>query len=140
MPHYDALVIILYIEVHRVSVDPSSATDLLQLLAFHHMRLSLGALNSAGQILFGFNSVTIVTLGDVMLHVRAGLVTQQVMFSVVRDLGPYNAIMGRVWLYSMKVVPSTYHQMVSYLTNACQVDLLGSQLAARQCYQLSMWE
>ena len=104
------------------------------------MRLSLGALNSAGQILFGFNGVTIVTLRDVMLHVRAGLVTQQVMFSVVRDLGPYNAIMGRVWLHSMKVVPSTYHQMVSYLTNACQVDLLGSQLAARQCYQLSMWE
>ena len=40
----------------------------------------------------------------------------------------------------MKVIPSTYHQKVSYLTNIRQVDLLSSQLAARQCYQLSVWE
>ena len=38
----------------------------------------------------------------------------------------------------MKVVPSTYHQMISYLTSARKIDLLSSQLAAlaaRQCYQ-----
>ena len=40
----------------------------------------------------------------------------------------------------MKVVPSTYHQIVSYLTSTGQVDLLSSQLAARQCYQLSTRE
>ena len=40
----------------------------------------------------------------------------------------------------MKAIPSTYHQMVSYLTNTGQVDLLSSQLAARQCYQLSIQE
>ena len=104
------------------------------------MRLSLGVLNSAERILSGFNGVTTITLGDVTLPVRVGLVTQEVLSSVIGDLGPYNAIMGRAWLHSMKVVPSTYHQMVSYLTNDGQVNLLGSQLAARQCYQLSMWE
>ena len=36
----------------------------------------------------------------------------------------------------MKVISSTYYQMVSYLTKARQVDLLGSQLATRQCYQV----
>ena len=44
--------------------------------------------------------------------------------------------MGRVWLYKMKVIPSTYYEMVSYLTEVGQVDLLGSQLVARQCYQV----
>ena len=71
---------------------------------------------------------------------QVGLITQEVLFSIVGDLGPYNAIMKWAWLHSMKVVPSTYHQMVSYLTNDGQDDLLGSQLAARKCYQLSMWE
>ena len=66
--------------------------------------------------------------------VRVDLVIQQVLFSVVGDLGPYNAIMGQAWLHSMKVVPSTYHQMVSYLTNDGLVDLLSNRLAARQCY------
>ena len=39
-----------------------------------------------------------------------------------------------------RVVPATYHQMVNYLTNVGHVDLLSSQLATRQCYQLSARE
>lgn len=31
-----------------------------------------------------------------------------------------------------------YHQMVSYLTEAAQVDFLGSQLATRQYYQVAL--
>ena len=143
VPHYDALVLTLYIngfDVHRVLVNPGNAVDLLQLPAFKKMKLSLGMLNLAGRTLFGFNGATTVTLGDVALPVKARPVTQQVLFSIVEDLGPYNAIIGRAWLHSMKVVPSTYHQMISYLTNVGQVDLLSSQLVAWQCYQLSLQE
>ena len=78
MPHYDTLVLTLYIsgfDVHRVSVDPGKATNLLQLPAFNHMRFSLGMLNLVGQILSGFDGATTVTLGDVTLPVRADLVT-----------------------------------------------------------------
>ena len=38
------------------------------------MKISLCAVNSAGRILSGFNGATIVTLGDVALLVKAGLV------------------------------------------------------------------
>ncbi|RVW26343.1 hypothetical protein CK203_110012 [Vitis vinifera] len=55
-------------------------------------------------------------------------VTLNVYFSVVEDLSPYNAIIGWVWLHKMKVILSTYHQMVSYLTEVGQVDLLASQI------------
>ena len=126
MPYYTALVLTLSINdfnVHMVLVDLDSATDLLQLPAFKQMKLSLGMLNSVGRILSGFNGATTITLGDTVLPVKAGPFTQQVLFSIVEDLGPYNAIMGWAWLHSMKVVPSTYHQMVSYLTNVGQVDL-----------------
>ena len=78
MPHYDALVLTLYIsgfDVHRVSVDPCNTTNLLQLPAFNQMRFSLRMLNSAEQILSGFDGVTTVTLGDVTLPVRADLIT-----------------------------------------------------------------
>ena len=98
MPHYDALVLTLCIsgfDVHRVLVDPSRATYFLQLPAFNKMRHFLEVLNSTSRILLGFNGTTTVTLGDVMLPIRAGLVTQQVLFSVIGDLGPYNAIMGQ---------------------------------------------
>ena len=96
--HNDALVLTLCssdFDVHMVLVDPGSVADLLQLLAFNQMRLSLGVLNLAGRILSGFNGATTITAGDVTLPVRADPITLQVLFSFVRDLGPCKAIMGR---------------------------------------------
>ena len=143
MPYYDTLVLTPYIkdfDVHKVLVDPANSTNLLQLPAFKKMKLSLGILNSVGQILSGFNGVTSVTLGDVALPIKVDPVTQQVLFSIFEDLGPYNGIIGRAWLHSMKAIPLTYHQTVIYLTNVGQVDFLSNQLAALQCYHLSVWE
>ena len=104
------------------------------------MKLSLSVVNLAGRIPFCFNGATTVTLGDVAFPIKAGPVTQQVLFSTVEELGPYNAIMGRAWLDSMKDIPSSYHQTVSYVTKVGQVDILSSQLSARKCYQLSIKE
>ena len=80
--------------MHRVLVDPGNMTDLLQLLAFRHMNISFDRLSSVDRILSGFNGATIITMGNIALPVKAGPVVQQVLFSVVGDLGPYNAIVG----------------------------------------------
>ena len=125
-------------DVHRVLVDLGNVDDLLHLLAFKQMRVPLDHLSFAGRVLSGFNGATTLTVEDIAFSVKAGPVTQQVFFSVVEDLGPYNAILGRAWLHTMKAVLSTYHQTISYLIAFGKVDLQGSQLAARQCYQLSM--
>ena len=102
------------------------------------MRVPLNHLNSTGRVLSGFNGATTLTVKDIAFPVQVGSVIQQVLFSVVEDLGPYNAILGRAWLHVMKAIPSTYHQTISYMTASGQVDLQGSQLASRQCYKLSM--
>ena len=142
-PHYDALVLTICInsfDVHRVLVDPGSVADLLHFPAFKQMKIPIDHLHSPCRILSGFNGETTLSIGDITFYVKAGPVTHQVLFSMVEDLGPYNAILGRPWLHAMKAVPSTYHQTISYLTEAGQVDLQGSQLAARQCYQTSLQE
>ena len=93
MPHYDALVLTLCIngfDMHRVLIDLSSVTDLLQLLVFKQMKLSLSMVNSVERILSGFNGATIVTIGDVALPVKTRPVAQQVIFSIVEYLGPYS--------------------------------------------------
>ena len=96
-PHYDALVLTVCInsfDVHRVLVDPGSAADLLHIPAFKQMRVPLDHLCSAGKVLSGFNGATTLTVGDIAFSIKAGSVTQQVLFSMVEDLGPYNAILG----------------------------------------------
>ena len=80
------------------------------------MRVPLDHLSSVGRVLSRFNGATTLTVGDIAFPVQAGSVIQQILFSVVEDLGPYNAILGRAWLQAMKAVPSTYHQTISYLT------------------------
>ena len=142
-PHYDALVLTVCInnfDVHKVLVDPSSVVDLLHLPALKQMRVPMDHLCSAGRVLSGFNGATTLSVGDITFSVKVGPVTQQVLFSVVEDLGLHNVILGRAWLHAMKAIPSRYHQTISYLTVSGQVNLQGSQLAAQQCYQLSIKE
>ena len=77
-PHYDTLVLTACInsfDVHRVLVDPSSAADLLHLPAIKQMRVPLDHLSSAGRVLFGFNGVTTLIVGDIAFPVKAGPVT-----------------------------------------------------------------
>ncbi|RVW82261.1 hypothetical protein CK203_041721 [Vitis vinifera] len=139
-PHRDALILSLEIgdfDVRRILVDPGSSADLVQASVIGHMGHSLAGLENPGRILSGFNGSSTTSLGDIILPVRAGPVTLNVQFSVVQELSPFNVILGRTWLHYMKVIPSTYHQMVSFLTNEGQTDLYGSQLAARQCYQIA---
>ena len=102
------------------------------------MGYSPSTLENLGRILIEFNEATTISLGNVILPVQASLIIFNVYYLVIEDLPPYNAIMGWVWLHKMKVIPSMYHQMTSYLTEAKQVDLHSNQLAARQCYQVTV--
>ena len=95
-------------------------------------------LENLGRLLFVFNGATTTSQGDVVLPVQAGPITLNIQFSVVEDLSSFNAIMGRAWLHRMKVIPSTYHQMVSYPTEDGQINLLSSQLVVCQCYQVEI--
>ena len=132
--HRDALILSLGIgdfNVRRILVDPSSSADLLQVSIIKKMGLVLSNLENPGRILSGFNGAATTSLGDVVLLVQAGPVILNVQFSVVEDLSIFKAILGRTWLHYMKVIPSTYHQMVSFLIKDEQIDLYDSQLAAR---------
>ena len=86
------------------------------------MKVPLDRLSSSGRVLSGFNGAITLIVGDIVLSFKAGPITQQVLFSVVENMGPYNAIVGRTWLHAMKAIPSTYHQTISYLTPSGQVD------------------
>ena len=90
-PHYDALVLTVCInsfDVHRVLVDLGSVTDLLHLPAFKQMRAPIDCLHSAGRVLSGFNGATTLSVGDIAFSIKAGPVTQQILFFVVEDLRP----------------------------------------------------
>ncbi|RVW76965.1 Transposon Ty3-I Gag-Pol polyprotein [Vitis vinifera] len=113
----------IYFDVRRILVDPGSSANLLQASVIKQMGLELSGIENPGRILSGFNGAATTSLGDVVLPVQAGPVILNIQFSIVEDLSPFNAILGRTWLHYMKAIPSTYHQMVSFLTEDGQIDL-----------------
>ena len=123
--------------MRRILVDPGSSADLLQASVIKQMGLELSGIENPGRILSGFNGAATTSLGDVVLPVQAGPVILNIQFSIVEDLSPFNAILGRTWLHYMKAIPSTYHQIVSFLTEDGQIDLYGNQLVVRHCYQIA---
>ena len=140
-PHQDVLILTLGIsdfDVRRILIDPGSSADLLQVSVIKQMGFTPLNLEISEQILLGYNGASTTSLGDIVLPVQVGLVTLNVQFLVVEDLSPFNTILGHAWLHGMKVIPSTYHQMVSYLIEDWQINLYGSQLAARQCCQVAL--
>ena len=54
-------------DVHRILVDPGNAAELLDLLAFRQMKVSLSHLSSADRVLSGFNGATTLKVGDIAL-------------------------------------------------------------------------
>lgn len=139
-PHRDALILTLGVgdfDVKRILVDPGSSMDLLQVSVIKQMGFIPSILENLGRILSGFNGSSTTSLGDVILPVQAGPIILNILFSIVEDLSPFNAILGHMWLHGMKAILSTYHQVVNFITWNGQVDLHGSQLAARQSYQIA---
>ena len=108
--HRNALILSLEIgdfDVRRILVDPGNSADLVQASVISHMGRNLTGLENPRHIFSGFNGASTTSLGDIVLPVQAGVVTLNVLFSVVQDLSPFNVILGRTWLHYMKVIPST---------------------------------
>ncbi|RVW86468.1 hypothetical protein CK203_042205 [Vitis vinifera] len=118
------------------SIRPGSSADLVQASVIGHMGHSLAGLENPDE---SYPDSTVIN-NILRRHYTAGSSWpshSQRAILVVQELSPFNVILGRTWLHYMKAIPSTYHQMVSFLTNEGQTDLYGSQLAARQCYQIA---
>ena len=57
----------------------------------------------------------------------------EVDFIVVDVFSPYTAIMGRPWLHTLGAVSSTLHHKVKYPSGGQVLEIVESQVAARQC-------
>ncbi|XP_018460267.1 uncharacterized protein LOC108831207 [Raphanus sativus] len=139
-PHDDALVLRLDVggcELSRIIIDTGSSADVLFYDAFKRMGFIKNLLKQEPTPLIGFAGETTYSLGSIELAVTAGDVRKIVEFIVIDRPEPFNAILGRPWLYSMKAVPSTYHQCLKFPTPKGIETIRGSQRSSWTCYLAS---
>ena len=135
-PHDDALVVTLRIggyDVRRVMVDQGSAMDIMYPDLYKGLGLKPEDLTTYNSPLVSFEGRMVAPKGLIRLPVQASMDVVEVDFIVVDVFSSYTAIMGRPWLHTLKAVSSTLHQKVKYPSEGQVLEIVGSQVAARQC-------
>ncbi|XP_019250960.1 PREDICTED: uncharacterized protein LOC109229866 [Nicotiana attenuata] len=140
LPHNDALVIslnVLDFKIKRVLVDPKSSANIIQWRVLEQTKLTRSII-PATKLLAGFNLASVTTRGEILLLTNTEGVMKTTLFEVVDgDMG-YNIILGRPWLHEMKDVPSTYHQLLKFLTPEGIQQIRGDQPVAREMNAISV--
>ncbi|XP_028127329.1 uncharacterized protein LOC114323854 [Camellia sinensis] len=117
--HTNPLIIELSINrftIERVLIGQGSTSEIMYYKTFVKLGFTNSDLSPADYPLFGFNANPEYPLGKITLPVRAGTISVDVEFQVVKLPSPDNLIMGRTWLHTMQAVSSTFHQLLRFLT------------------------
>jgi hypothetical protein len=136
LPYSDALVITLRIgefDVKRILIDPGSSIEIMYESLFRGLGLGKKDLSRTEGLLSGFSGETVIPSGKVTINVTVETVSSPTKFYVLNAFSPYNAILGRPWLHRMGAVPSTLHQRLRFPTPQGVMEIMGDQLAAKQC-------
>ncbi|XP_070035311.1 uncharacterized protein [Nicotiana tomentosiformis] len=132
--HNYALVIslnVLDFKIKRVPVDPGSSANIIKWRVLEQAKLTRNII-PATKLLAKFNLASVTTRREILLPTNAEGVMKTTLFKVVDgDIG-YIIILGRPWLHEMKVVPSTYHQLLKFPNPEGIKQIKGDQPEARE--------
>ncbi|XP_070029630.1 uncharacterized protein [Nicotiana sylvestris] len=134
--HNDALVISFLLDkfqIKRVLVDPGSSANIIKSRVVEQLGL-LDQIVPVSRLLNGFNMESETTKGEVILPVDVAGTIQDTKFHVVEDNMRYNALLGRLWIHSMRAVPSTLHQMMKFTIKDGVKAVYEEQHAAREMF------
>ena len=119
--------------VKRVMVDQGSTADVMYPDLYKGLGLKQEDLTPYSSPLVSFEGRMVALKGLIRLPLQAGMDMVEVDFIVVDVFSPYTAIMGRPWLHALGAVSSTLHQKVKYPSGGKVVEIVGNQIATRQC-------
>ncbi|XP_009782818.1 uncharacterized protein [Nicotiana sylvestris] len=115
-PHNDTLVISLLVHdtyVKRVLIDPGSFVNIILLRVVIEMQANDKMIPKA-HTLSGFDSSSVVTIGEIILMTFAEEVVKDTKFHMVEMDIAYNMILDRPWIHETDNVPSTLHQVIMF--------------------------
>ncbi|XP_020249681.1 uncharacterized protein LOC109827133 [Asparagus officinalis] len=145
MPHDDPLVITTVIngyQVKRIMVDTGSSVGVLYTSAFNQMGIDKSHLLPCRGPLVGFTSHALIPEGMITLPFILGeyprQITIQIQFLVMDLKSAHNVILGRIALHLLQAIPSTYHQIIKFLTPNGVGVARSNQREVRSCYLLSI--
>ena len=103
--------------MNRILLDPGSTVNVLPLKTLHMMGMNVRQLTSSILTIHGFNQAGQRVMGTITLQMEIGELYSKAVFYVIDAPTSYNLLLGRPWLHSYGIVPSTLHQCFKYIEN-----------------------
>ena len=97
-------------------VDISSSANIIFLIALKEMGIKNIKIKNVQVSLVGFSGEPMSTVGTICLPIYTEGINLMVTFMIIDCPSSYNVILGRPWIYVVKVVPFTYHQVIRFPT------------------------
>ena len=107
-------------------VDQGSGVEIMYLDLYNGLGLKPMDLIAYDSPFVSFDGKVIIPIGQIRLPVQAGSEVVEVNFIVVDAYSPYTAIVARPWLHALRVVSSTLHLKLKYLSKDRIEELVGS--------------
>ncbi|GJS51916.1 reverse transcriptase domain-containing protein [Tanacetum coccineum] len=124
--------------VHMVYIDGGASSEVLYIKLRKEIR---DQMVPATTHLIGFSGETIWPLGQIALLVKIGdevhSTSAWMNFMVIRSLSQHNAIIGRLGIRKIRVVPSTAHGMLKFPVEGGTVTLQSSRVIPMECAMIS---
>jgi len=113
--------------IAKVLIDGGSALNVLPKTTLEQLLVDASAIQESEMIIRAFDGTRREVCGTVVLLLKIGPSLFSVEFQVM-DIDPaYTMLLGRPWIHDAKVVPSTLHQRVKYISNGRLVTVKGDK-------------
>jgi len=107
--------------IARVQVDPGSALSIIPKRLLYFLSIPLYRLSATTITIYGFNAGSSHPLGKIRLRCRIRSLKSEVTCYVIDADTSYNLLLGRPWIHSNWIVPSTLHQCFKYVKDDATV-------------------
>ncbi|RDX92591.1 hypothetical protein CR513_25248, partial [Mucuna pruriens] len=131
--------------IARVLIDNGSSINILPKTTLNKLCSTSAQLRASSVVVRAFDGSKREVMGNVTLLIYIGPTTFDITFQVMDIRPAYNYLLGRSWIHSIGVVPSSLHQRVKFFVGQQLINIyrrgqggLGNLLLATrgcECYQ-----
>jgi len=101
--------------IKRIQVDLGSVLNIIPKRLLYFLGIPLSRLSTTTTTIYGFNTRSSYHLGKILLQCQIGDLKSEVTCYIIDADTSYNLLLGRPWIHTNWVVPSTLHHCFKYV-------------------------
>ncbi|KAA0043107.1 Gag-pro-like protein [Cucumis melo var. makuwa] len=113
--------------IARVLVDNGSTLNIMPKSTLLKLPVDMSHIKLSTMVVKAFDGSRREVMGDIELPVKIGPCIFNIVFQVMEITPTYSFLLGRPWIHSVGVVPSTLHQKLKFIVGSKLICAMGEE-------------